>query len=161
MKRQSALVATACAAALTAAVVTSGSAAAKGPVGLTSVTLARAAAGSFLVSDPEMRFVLGAGKPTDIVLVRAELGLGGSTDWHVHDAESMVLVTQGTMTVQVARHGRCVTETVPAGRAIEHPDGPHNFLNNGTEPAVFHITYFVPAGGSPAPIPSAPPRPCA
>jgi quercetin dioxygenase-like cupin family protein len=155
MKRKAALVVVA-AAALTLAV--SPTATATKPDGLKSELLVRSAGGQFHLADRDMRFFLGAGKPTDIALVRATLDPEGSTGWHTHPGTSMVLIGDGVMTVQEPRRGKCVTYTVPAGQAIEHPEGVHNFINNGTTPVVFYVTYFVKAGTTPLliDVPTAP-----
>jgi len=157
MKRKLALVA-GTAAALTLAATAQ--ATATPPVGLKSELLVRSAAGQFQLADRSMRFYLGAGEPTDIALVRATLEPGGSTGWHTHPGPSMVLVGEGAMTVQEQRRGKCVTHSVSAGNAIEHPDGAHNFINNGTTQVVFYVTYFVKAGATPLLVDAATPRGC-
>jgi quercetin dioxygenase-like cupin family protein len=147
--------------AATAMTLVGSTAAATPPKDLDSKPIVRAAAGVFLMADRDMRFVLGAGKPTDIVLVRATIEVGGFTGWHDHLGRSLVIVEKGVMTVQEARHNKCLTKTVSAGKSFEHPDGPHNFINNGTEQIVFYVVYFVPAGAAPSPIDSPAPGACA
>lgn len=157
MNRKATTLLTAAAVAITMAASTP--ATATPPNGLKSELLVRSAGGQFQLVDHKMRFYLAAGKPTDIALVRATLEPGGSTGWHTHPGPSMVLVEEGVMTVREPRRGRCLTETVSAGNAFEHPDGPHNFINNGTVQVVFYVTYFVAAGAAPllndAPAPHA------
>ena len=146
-----------------AAVVTlaaSATAAATPATGLDSKLLVRGAAGEFRLADRDMRFFLGAGEPTDIALVRATLEPGGSTGWHTHHGQSMVLVEKGVMTTQEAHHRRCLTKTIGAGSAFEHPEGAHNFINNGTDQLVFYVAYFLPAGAAPSPIDAPAPPAC-
>lgn len=158
MKRLTALV-TGAAAAVTLAA--SATAAATPAVGLKSELLVRSVAGEFRLADRDMRFSLRAGEPTDIALVRATLDPGGKTGWHTHPGQSMVLVEKGVMTTQEAHHRKCVTETVPAGQGFEHPEGPHNFINDGPEQLVFYVAYFVPAGATPLLIDAPAPHACA
>jgi hypothetical protein len=138
----------------------SATAAATPPTGLASQLLVRGAAGEFRLADRDMRFFLGAGEPTDIALVRATLQPGGSTGWHTHEGQSMVLVEKGVLTSQQARHRRCVTKSFGAGKGFEHPEGAHNFVNNGPGELVFYVTYFLPAGAAPTPIDAPAPRAC-
>jgi len=161
MKRRTAFVTAAAAAVTLAASATAAATAAATPsMGLKSELLVRSAAGEFRLADRDMRFFLGAGEPTDIALVRATLEAGGKTGWHKHPGQSMVLVEKGVMTIQEAHHRKCVTETVPAGQSFEHPEGPHNFINNGPEQLVFYVAYFVPAGAAPLLIDTPAPHPC-
>jgi hypothetical protein len=91
---------------------------------------------------------------SDVFVVKATLDPGdatdprpGTTDWHTHTGPSVVVVTQGTLTVSMPMaSGGCMTHEVSAGRAFFHTAGPHVFVNNGTGPAEFYVTYFVPAG---------------
>ena len=157
MKRPTALV---MAAAATLTLAASTTAAATPAAGLKSELLVRSAAGEFRLADRDMRFFLRAGSPTDIALVRATLDPGGETGWHTHPGRSMVMVETGQMTTQEAHHRNCVTNTVPAGQGFEHPEGPHNFINRGTDQLVFYVTYFVPAGATPLLLDTTPPRAC-
>ena len=91
---------------------------------------------------------------SDVFIVRATLGPAdatdtrpGSTDWHTHTGPSVVIVTQGELTVTMPmQNGTCMTETVVPGQAFSHATSPHNFVNNGTTTAEFYVAYFVPAG---------------
>jgi len=138
----------------------SATAAAAPPPPVASEALVRAAAGEFRLADRDMRFFLGAGESTDIALVRATVQPGASTGWHTHKGQSMVLVEAGVLTSQEARHRKCLTKTFAAGKGFEHPEGAHNFINNGPGVLVFYVTYFLPAGAAPTPIVAPVPRAC-
>jgi hypothetical protein len=103
---------------------------------------------------------------SDVFIVKATLGAAdatdprpGMTDWHTHTGPSVVIVTQGTLTVQMTTpNGACMTHSVSPGQAFFHTTGPHNFVNNGTTTAEFYVAYFVPAG--PPLVPAADPGTC-
>lgn len=90
---------------------------------------------------------------SDVFIVKATLGPSdstdarpGTTDWHTHTGPSVVVVTQGTLTVEMPMGGQCMTHEIGAGRSFFHETGAHNFTNNGTAVAEFYVAYFVPAG---------------
>jgi quercetin dioxygenase-like cupin family protein len=128
-----------------------------------SELLARGAAGEFGIRDRQAGVRLQATEPTDLALVRATLAPLSSTGWHGHAGPSMVVVASGTLRmIEPKERGRgCTEESFPSGSAFTHPSHTHNFANDGTEPVVFYIAYFVPEGASPAPLPVADaPRGC-
>jgi len=82
-----------------------------------------------------------------VAVVRATLAAGGTTDWHGHPGPSVVVVTVGTIrVVEPAPRGGCTTADYPAGQAFFHSEGAHTFLNPGTSPAEFLVTYVAPPG---------------
>jgi hypothetical protein len=91
---------------------------------------------------------------SDVFIVRATLGPAdaadarpGATDWHTHTGPSVVVVTQGTLSVSMPMPGgECMTHDVIAGKSFFHTAGLHNFVNNGATTAEFYVVYFVPAG---------------
>jgi hypothetical protein len=91
---------------------------------------------------------------TDVFIVKATLGPSdstdarpGTTDWHTHTGPSVVVVTQGSLSVEMPMAGgECMTHEVVAGRSFFHQAGAHNFTNNGSTVAEFYVAYFVPAG---------------
>lgn len=91
---------------------------------------------------------------SDVFVVRATLGPAdgadprpGATDWHTHTGPSVVVVTQGSLSVSMPMPGGgCMTHSVPAGRSFFHTTGPHNFVNNGATTAEFYVVYFIPTG---------------
>lgn len=85
---------------------------------------------------------------SDVAVVRATLGPGGTTDWHGHPGPSVVVVTSGTIRVLEPAPGKgCTVTDYAAPRAFFHAEGAHNFVNpSATATAEFLVTYFAPAG---------------
>ena len=131
-----------------------------------AVVLAQGAAGEFRLGDEETGVHLLATEPTDLAMVRVTVSPRSSTGWHTHAGPSMVIVAQGAVRLIEPAHehywydGGCTEETFPAGTAFPHPSDTHNVANDGAEPAVVYITYFLPEGGSPALVPADPPPGC-
>ena len=125
------------------------------PVKLTSTPLARGtwdrADRAAFLSALAAQGKLGS---SDVFIVKATLGPAdtsdatpGTTDWHTHTGPSVVVVTQGSLTVSMpSAGGECMTHEVGAGRSFFHETGAHNFTNNGSTVAEFYVAYFVPAG---------------
>jgi hypothetical protein len=101
---------------------------------------------------------------SDVFIVKATLGPAdttdatpGTTDWHTHTGPSVVVVTQGSLTVEMPMAGGgCMTQQVGAGTSFFHQAGAHTFTNNGSTVAEFYVAYFVPGG--PVLVPAA--NPC-
>jgi hypothetical protein len=77
----------------------------------------------------------------------------------------MVVVASGMVRLIVPEHGDgdnrgCTDETFTAGTAWVHPATTHNIANDGDEPTVVYLTYFLPQGTTPAIIPVDPPHGC-
>jgi hypothetical protein len=73
----------------------------------------------------------------------------------------MAVVASGTeRLIGPRQHHGCTEETFTAGDAFVHPADVHDVVNDSAEPVVIYLTYFLPAGASPALIPVAPPRGC-
>jgi quercetin dioxygenase-like cupin family protein len=134
------------------------------PSAVSSELLARGAAGEFKIRDEEAGVLLRATESTDVAMVKATLAPRSSTGWHRHNGPSMVIVASGTLRMIEADHHDddhgCAEETFEAGTAFAHPSDTHNFANDGREPVVFYVAYFVPEGSSPAPIPADAPHGC-
>jgi quercetin dioxygenase-like cupin family protein len=137
------------------------------PGAVTSQVLARGAADRFHVRDAQAGVRLQANAPTDVVVVSATLAPGTSTGWHRHAGPSVVVVTSGTLRMVEPGHEHghgqrrsCSEEVFPTGSAFAHPSGTHDFANDGDQPVAFTITYLVPAGASPAPVPVDPAPTC-
>ncbi|MGY1601500.1 hypothetical protein [Geodermatophilus sp. SYSU D00815] len=131
------------------------------PPALTSELLARGAAGEFAVEEAGVD--LRGEQPTDVAVVRATLAPQSSLPWHEHPGPSMVVVQSGTLRLVQPVHGGghgCTEETFGPGTAFVHRAEAHAFANDRPEPVVFYITYFVPEGASPAPVPVDPPPGC-
>jgi hypothetical protein len=134
-----------------------------------AVLLAQGAAGEFEMEDEEIGVQLEATEPTDVAVVQVTLAPRSSTGWHRHAGPSMVVVASGMVRLIEPEHGDhwddgdghgCREETFPAGTAWAHPSDTHNIANDGAEPTVVYITYFLPEGATPALIPAAPPHGC-
>lgn len=126
-----------------------------------SVLLARGAAGEFQIEDLETGVHVRATEPTDLVMVEVTLQPRSSTGWHTHSGPSTAIVASGAVRLIEPEHGwGCTEETIPAGTAFVHPTDTHDVANDGAEPAVVYLTYFLPAGASPALVPVDPPPGC-
>lgn len=133
------------------------------PSAVTSEVLARGAAGEFAVEDVTTGIEMQGDQPTDVVVVRVTLATLSSIPWHRHAGLSMVVVQSGSLRLVEPRHGDgrgCTEETFGPGSAFAHPADVHALGNDGDQPTVFYLTYFVPQGASPAPVPVDPPRGC-
>jgi quercetin dioxygenase-like cupin family protein len=126
-----------------------------------SVVLARGSAGEFDIDDEATGVHLQATESTDVVMVKATVAPHSSTGWHRHAGPSMAVVASGTeRLIEPRQHYGCTEETFTAGDAFVHPADVHDVVNDSSQPVVIYLTYFVPAGASPALIPFAPPRGC-
>jgi quercetin dioxygenase-like cupin family protein len=133
------------------------------PSAVSSELLARGAAGEFRIRDEEAGVRLGATEPTDVAMVRATLAPRSSTGWHGHGGPSMVIVASGTLRMIEPGHEHddgCTDHAFEAGTAFAHPSGTHDFANDGDDPVVFYLVYFVPEGSSPAPVAADAPHGC-
>jgi hypothetical protein len=136
-----------------------------------AVVLAQGAAGEFELEDEVIGFDLEATQPTDVFVVQVTIAPNSSTGWHQHAGPSVVVVASGMVRLIAPEHGDdghghdgdghgCTDETFTAGTAWAHPATTHNIANDGDEPTVVYITYFVPEGATPALIPADPPHGC-
>src|SRR4051794_19923914 len=129
-----------------------------------SVLLARGAAGVFDIADAGVH--LQATGSTDVAMVQVTVQPHSSTGWHTHAGPSMVIVKDGAVRLIEPAQGKhpggsgCTAETFAAGAAFAHPADVHDVANDGAEPAVVYITYFLPEGASPALVPATPPPGC-
>ncbi|MGW6458084.1 cupin domain-containing protein [Streptomyces sp. NPDC055078] len=83
---------------------------------------------------------------TDVVVSTITIDPGGSTGWHHHAGQLLVVVKSGTLTRTLRD---CSVEVSPAGSAFIEPSGRrhrHIGRNLGTEPVVLYATYLVPKG---------------
>jgi quercetin dioxygenase-like cupin family protein len=143
-----------------ASLIVIGAAVATPPKGLVGTPLARGGANELRIRDSSQGFKLRARNPTDIALVKATVDPGGYTGWHGHAGPSFVIVKTGTLAMYVPSRRGCTVQTFGPGSAFDHPSGPHNFVNAGPELLEFYIAYFLPKGGSPAPIDAPAPAGC-
>jgi quercetin dioxygenase-like cupin family protein len=130
-----------------------------------AVLLAQGAAGVFDIEDAGVH--LQATGSTDLAMVQVTVQPHSSTGWHTHAGPSMVIVKNGAVRLIEPTEGEhwgdghgCTDETFAAGAAFAHPADVHDVANDGAEPAVVYITYFLPEGGTPALVPADPPPGC-
>ena len=96
------------------------------PTGLKSTLLARGAAGKFKIHDESLDLRLRARQDTDVAIVQATLDPGGSTGWHGHPGQSIVIVKSGALTMIEPRghhrHG-CSVQEFDGGTGVPAPRG--------------------------------------
>jgi quercetin dioxygenase-like cupin family protein len=137
-----------------AVLMTSGLVQATSPSGLSSSLLARGSWDQQERSELARSIVKmnstngGAGRDarSDVAVVRAEIAAGGTTGWHTHTGPSVIVVASGELTVYEADKGRCEIHRETAGHAFVHTADTHTFVNHGSVPVVFFVTYFAPSG---------------
>jgi hypothetical protein len=138
---------------------------------LEAVLLAQGSAGEFELGDEDAGVHLRATESTDVAVVKVTISPGSSTGWHRHAGPSVVVVASGMVRLIEPGHGDhgdhgdddghgCREETFHAGTAWSHPATTHNVANDGTEPTIVYITYFLPEGTTPALIPADRPHGC-
>ena len=130
---------------------------------IAGVLLAQGSAGEFELEDAEAGIDLDVTEATDVAMVQVTLSPRSSTGWHRHAGPSLVVVASGMVRMIAPEHGDghgCTEETFTAGVAWEHPAATHNIANDGDEPTVVYVTYFLPEGTTPALIPADPPHGC-
>jgi quercetin dioxygenase-like cupin family protein len=116
--------------ALSAVVVSSATAHAAPPAGVSAVVLSKQTV-----------------KDKDYIVTEITIAPNASTGWHTHRGEVYGVIRAGTLTHYGAD---CRQDGVyPAGAAITDPTGPdhvHIGRNEGTTPLVLDVTYVDPAG---------------
>ena len=115
---------------------------------------------------------------TDFVIQEVVIAPGGTSGWHTHPGQSVILVTGNGVTFV---HADCTTTAFAAGTGfVDQPGVIHMVRNDGTAPAILFATYTnVPVGGAfridanapacaapaptatPVPAPAATPQPAA
>ncbi|MEV3929654.1 MULTISPECIES: cupin domain-containing protein [unclassified Streptomyces] len=83
---------------------------------------------------------------TDVTFREITVQPGGSTGWHTHSGQLIVVVKSGTLTRTL--HD-CSVQVTPAGTSFIEPSGAgrrHTGHNLGTEPVVLWVTYLLPEG---------------
>ncbi|THA35868.1 cupin domain-containing protein [Streptomyces sp. A1277] len=83
---------------------------------------------------------------TDVTFRTITIEPGGSTGWHTHRGQLIVVVKSGTLTRTL---DDCSVEVSPAGTSFIEPSGRkhrHVGRNLGTEPVVLWVTYLLPDG---------------
>ncbi|MET9481254.1 cupin domain-containing protein [Streptomyces sp. NPDC006638] len=85
---------------------------------------------------------------TDVVVRTITVAPGGSTGWHYHRGQLIVVVQSGTLTRIL---DDCSVEVTPAGKSFVEPSGSlhrHIGRNLGSEPVVLYLTYLLPVGSA-------------
>lgn len=83
---------------------------------------------------------------TDVTVRTITITPGGTTGWHHHPGQVLVVVQSGTLTRTL---DDCSLEVTSAGKAFVEPAGSkhrHMGRNLGTEPLVLVVSYLLPAG---------------
>ncbi|MEU1436611.1 cupin domain-containing protein [Streptomyces sp. NPDC005786] len=83
---------------------------------------------------------------TDVTFRTITVAPGGSTGWHTHRGQLIVVVESGALTRTL---DDCTVEVTPAGTSFIEPAGTkhrHVGRNLGTEPVVLWVTYLLPEG---------------
>jgi len=83
---------------------------------------------------------------TDVTFRTVTVEPGGSTGWHTHRGQLIVVVKSGTLTRTL---DDCSVEVTPAGSSFVEPSGArhrHIGRNLGSEPVVLWATYLLPEG---------------
>jgi hypothetical protein len=94
--------------------------------------------------------------PTDVHVSEAMFDPGDFVDWHNHPGFALIAVKSGQMTFL---DPDCTKHVVGPGKAFVESGGPTYAVNEGTQKALFYVTYVVPQD-SPRIVPTDPP-PCA
>jgi quercetin dioxygenase-like cupin family protein len=94
--------------------------------------------------------------PADVHVQEVRFAPGDFVDWHNHPGFALIAVKSGTMTFL---DPDCTAHAIGPGKAFVESGGPTYAVNEGTQEALFYITYVVPPG-SPRTVPTDPP-PCA
>jgi len=88
---------------------------------------------------------------TDVVMVQNTFAAGGTSGWHSHPGDVVLVVQSGQLTIYSERTtgGRCRARTYTAGQAFtESPSDSQAGVNHGTTPTVVSVAFFgVPHGG--------------
>jgi quercetin dioxygenase-like cupin family protein len=85
--------------------------------------------------------------PTDFVFQLVTIVPGGTSGWHYHPGNVLVVVSHGTVT---RTDSDCNSVSYSAGQSFVEPGGPHHVhrgSNFGKEPAELYLTYVNAAGG--------------
>ena len=138
-------------AAFVATLVTAGALATGPGPGLSSTLLARftVGAGTITATDGPNKLQLNFDDTLDLAVVKATLTAGGQTGWHAHPMDSVVAVTQGSLTVSMPDPigKRCLEREYSQGEAFLHGKDVHNFVG-GPSGAEFYVLYMAPVGAA-------------
>ena len=89
----------------------------------------------------------------EFITQRVEIAPGGTTGWHFHPGETLVVVQQGTLALYHDEHCMVAVPYGPDTAFVQHPDDVHLARNNSaTDTLVIFATYFHPKTTPPTPI---------
>lgn len=110
-----------------------------GGFGATGVTARGTLSGDFHLNTDRIKFQIK--DDVDVVAQTISIPAGGASGWHWHPGFVLVVVQQGTVTVQVG----CSVNSYPAGAAFhESGNTPTQASNMGTVPVIARVTYVIP-----------------
>ena len=99
----------------------------------------------------QLRLLLKGAKASSDVYVQSNVWRpGGSTGWHSHPGESLIIVTVGTVTNYEGHDPDCKPHAYKTGMAFTDPGGGHVHIlrNEGAIEARTIAVQFIPAGAS-------------
>ncbi len=97
---------------------------------------------------------------SDVIAYSLTIEPGGTSGWHKHPGDAIVLVKSGVVSFSEAHDDECTTRTFSAGQAFMEPSGAVHAARNesASTPVELLVTFFnVPTANAPsedAPVPS-------
>ena len=87
---------------------------------------------------------------TDLSIIKNTFAPGGTFGWHRHPGPSLVMVTQGTLTLYEEGDMCGTGHAVPAGSAfIDRAEHTHIVNNETNSPVEVYVVRMLPAGATP------------
>jgi quercetin dioxygenase-like cupin family protein len=88
---------------------------------------------------------------SDVAVAQITVQPGGSSGWHSHPGGAIIVIREGSLTVNRALGDQCQVETHSAGEAfIERPGEVDQVVNTGSVPFVLLVTFPRLPHGAPA-----------
>lgn len=123
--------------------------------GFTASTLAMASFGeidvhNFTIPANRWQARLKTQGPSDVYVQSNLWEVGGTTGWHTHPGHSLILVTEGAVTVYDAGDPTCAPQVYERGAGFVDAGGEHVHLirNEGDVPARTIAVQMIPAGAT-------------
>lgn len=87
---------------------------------------------------------------SDLSIIKNTFALGGTFGWHRHPGPSLVIVTQGTLTLYEADDTTCTPHPYPTGSSFIDMGGDTHTVRNETNSTVeVYVVRMLPAGAAP------------
>jgi quercetin dioxygenase-like cupin family protein len=87
---------------------------------------------------------------SDLSIIKNTFAPGGTFGWHRHPGPSLVMVTQGTLTLYEEGDTCTVGRPIPAGSAfIDLAEHTHNVRNETNSTVEVYVVRMLPAGATP------------